>query len=285
VFYGGVPAQLGIENITQAYGSWRPVEGLNLDLGMFGTIFGAEVLESWNNLNYTRGGLYYGMQPFWHTGLRGRYDFTDQFALTAMVVNGVNNVFDDEGDGLPSLALQVGIAPNDMFSMALGGLFALDGETDGSGFDRFFDLVATLNVDAFTLVFNGDYNMNVQPVGDNTSFFGLSLAAGYAFTDMFGVALRGEYLSDSDNALYAAVEDVGPDMTPGTADDVFAEDTSVITGTLTLDFKPIPDRGNLVIRWDNRIETSNRDIYFNSDAESTDMWMESVLGLVVHSGE
>src|SRR5690606_34617904 len=32
--------------ITNAYATWRPAEGLSLDLGAFGTIYGAEVAES-----------------------------------------------------------------------------------------------------------------------------------------------------------------------------------------------------------------------------------------------
>ncbi len=65
-FYGGNTSDLGINNITQAYLTWKPVDKLTLDLGQFGTLYGAEVAESWRNVNYSRGGLYYAMQPFWH---------------------------------------------------------------------------------------------------------------------------------------------------------------------------------------------------------------------------
>ena len=44
--------------------------------------------ESWQNMNYTRGALYFAMQPFWHTGLRGSYQVSDSLGLTALVVNG-----------------------------------------------------------------------------------------------------------------------------------------------------------------------------------------------------
>ncbi|MEY4551335.1 MAG: hypothetical protein RL685_7530, partial [Pseudomonadota bacterium] len=66
---GESDAAFGVELLTQAYLTWRPWEVLTLDLGMFNTPFGAEVLESWKNLNYTRGALYYYAQPAWHSGL------------------------------------------------------------------------------------------------------------------------------------------------------------------------------------------------------------------------
>jgi hypothetical protein len=288
IFFGGDTGPLGIDAILQGYATWRPVEALNIDLGMFGTIFGAEVAESWANLNYTRGGLYYGMQPFWHTGLRANYAFSDAFGLTAMLVNGVNNITDD--DESPSAALQASISPSDAFSLAVGGLLAFDGTTDGSGFDRFVDIVATVNAGDFTAVFNGDLNVNLDgdydrngdgvPDGDS-SFWGLSLALGYSFSDAFGIALRGEYLKDNHNALYAfGADDLG---TEDEDDDILAVDESVgvYTGTLTFDLKPVPDSSNLILRWDNRIEGSDQDIYFNGDGLATGTWFSSVVGLVV----
>jgi hypothetical protein len=37
----------------------------------------------------------------------------------------------------------------------------------------------------------------------------------------------------------------------------------------------------LIIRWDNRIETSNEDIFFNRSEKPTNVWFGTVLGLVV----
>ena len=61
-------------------------------------------LESWSNVNYSRGALYYAMQPFWHTGLRANYAINDKFGVNAMIVNGVNNAF--ENNKSPTLGLQ-----------------------------------------------------------------------------------------------------------------------------------------------------------------------------------
>lgn len=282
IFYAGDTGPLGIDNIAQAYVTWTPVPQFSLDFGQFSTIFGAEVAESWKNLNYTRGGLYYAMQPFWHTGLRASVSPNDKITITGMVVNGVNNIHDDNES--PSLALQLSITPNDLFSLAAGWLTTLEPSSDGSVFDNFFDLVAALTVERFSLVLNADLSVNADKTNegpgyiqqlDDPMFWGVSLAAGYQATDMFGIALRGELLSDSDNQLFKATRENFGVVFPTT------EQTNVVTVTGTLDFKPVDGSNNLIIRWDNRIETSNEDIFFNRSSNETNVWFGSVLGLVV----
>ncbi len=286
IFYGADNGYLGIDNVTQAYASWTPIPQLTLDIGQFGTIFGAEVAESWQNLNYTRGALYYAMQPFWHTGLRATVSPSDQVAITGMLVNGVNTITEDNDS--PSVALQVSLTPNEKLSVALGWLGTPQQTSDQGSFDNFFDLVAALTIERFTLVFNADLtvNQNVRRIAPDYDqrvkspmFWGISLAAGYQATDTFGLALRGEYLSDSDNQLYQVENTLRGVTYPKTTE------TNLVTVTGTLDFKPIPGSSNLVIRWDNRIETSNEDIFFNreDEPEPTNVWFGSTLGVVVTS--
>jgi hypothetical protein len=268
-FFGGDTSPV-FYPLTQAYLTWAPTDKLTLDLGQFYTIYGAEVAESWNNLNYTRGAVYYATQPFWHTGLRANYAFSDAFALNAMVVNGVNQSF--VLNHAPALGLQALITPSDAVSLAVGYLHQTDPDSavlfpsgDRSPFDNFLDVTGSVSIGSLTIV--GDFDFNImQPEtedGDTSSFWGASLALGYAFSDMFGAAVRGEYVSDPDGLLWGT------------------EDGNLMTGTLTFDLKPIGE--NLVIRWDNRIEHANNDIFFNRDREQTATWFNSVLGVVVKS--
>src|SRR6185436_1402698 len=106
-------------------------------------------------------------------------------------------------------------------------------------------------------------------------FWGVSLAAGYQATELFGLAVRGEYLSDSDNQLYKVTRTQYGVTYPTT------QETNVVTVTGTLDFKPVRGSNNLIIRWDNRIETSNEDVFFNRSEKPTNVWFGSVLGFVV----
>lgn len=283
IFYAGDNGPLGIDNVTQAYATWAPSSKLSIDFGQFNTIFGAEVAESWQNLNYTRGALYYAMQPFWHTGVRATLSPNDKVNVTGMVVNGVNSARDD--DDVPSLALQLGVNPNDLLSFAAGWYTTLRPSTDGSNlFDNFFDVVAALTVNRFSLVFNADLAVNADTteIGENYEqivrdplFGGVSLALGYQATDMFGVALRGEFLSDSDNRLYRVATSYRGVSFPST------DNTNLGTVTATLDLKPVRGSSNLIIRWDNRLEASNAEIFFNRSEEETKVWFGSVLGVVV----
>jgi len=268
----------GIDLLTQAYLTWRPLDPLTIDLGMFSTPFGAEVLESWRNLNYTRGALYYYAQPAWHTGLRLQYELSDEFGLLGFVANGTNNISEtQQGFGLdqtPTLGAQLRVTPVEPLTLALGGLFTVDGyNNDDAGFDGFGDLVATLDLDAFQAVFNADYILTRDATPDerDRQFWGFSLGLGYSFGEHFGLAARGEYLLD--DATF----------------DGNTEQWRLLTATLTADYKPFSDTPNLIIRWDNRWEQSNQAI-FGADSQGTvdpaddtyrDVWFESVIGVVV----
>lgn len=259
IFYGFVDQSLfGIQNVLQAFGTWHVSDALTLDFGQFGTIYGAEVGESWMNLNYTRGALYYAMQPFWHTGVRATYKVAEELTLRAMVVNGVNTIVDD-GDALPSLGLQASYSGGP-FTATLGYLGSTDPDVDNY-FDHFFDLVASFQAGNANVILNADLGMD-EVAGVNTKFYGASLAAGYRFVDEFGLALRGEYLGDPDGRIWGM-----PDM-------------NLMTGTFTLDYRPAQ---NLVIRLDNRVEKADQQIFTDRDGAAKDTWFQSVLGFVVTS--
>jgi hypothetical protein len=245
--------------ITNAYVTYRPVDGLSIDMGAFGTIYGAEVAESWQNLNYTRGELYFNMQPFWHTGLRAEYAVGD-LVVRGLFVNDANN--SNLGQGALNAGLQVGYDNGETFGVYLGALQSLKPDTtvaNGGFIDTFFDAVVTASLGDLTIIGNFDLNAGYEAA----AFWGASLAVGYQIVPAFGVAARGEYLSSTDGFLY------------GTTDD------SLITGTLTLDLKPVPKVDNFVVRLDGRMEFASEDVYINGDASDvTDMWTSVVLGVV-----
>src|SRR5687768_10196545 len=70
IYYAADMGVSGIDSILGGYLTIKPVPELTIDAGYFGTIYGAEVMENYLNLNYTRGALYYAMQPFYHFGAK-----------------------------------------------------------------------------------------------------------------------------------------------------------------------------------------------------------------------
>ena len=112
-----------IAPIKQAYAAWMPSEKINIDVGFFDTIFGAEVADEWNNANYTRGALYFLRQPFNHMGLRMGAELGEIVGFTAMVTNGgVYGGTPIDDNETPALSWQFGLSPDGHNSVRRRGL-------------------------------------------------------------------------------------------------------------------------------------------------------------------
>jgi len=272
----------GVDHIYEAYALWHAHESLELDAGLFLSPFGVELYESWRNPNYTRGAVANYVQPTWHTGFRAQWQATDELGLVGFVANGSNIVSEaQERSGLdqtPTVGAQLSYVPSELLSFALGGLVALDGENNGdSGYDGFADFVAALHLGDLTAWLNTDLILTQDgaPSGGDRLCWGTALIGDYRITRNFGVGARGEYVRD--DASYS-----GSDV------------WELVTGTITLDLKLSPLAGDdassplLVLRWENRWEKSNQDVFGKdsrgtedvADDGYTDSWFESVLGVV-----
>ncbi|HEY3245187.1 MAG TPA: porin, partial [Phycisphaerae bacterium] len=87
------------DHIEQLYASYlAPVGGgLQIDAGKFVTQHGAEVIEAKDNWNYSRSLLFALAIPYYHTGVRATYTMNDKFSFMGDVVNGWNNLKDNNG--------------------------------------------------------------------------------------------------------------------------------------------------------------------------------------------
>lgn len=267
IFYAADTGIAGIDSILGGYVTVKPLPELTIDAGYFGTIYGAEVAESWINFNYTRGALYYAMQPFYHFGAKAAYSINDQVTVRAMVVNGANNIA-DENDA-PAVGLQVALSDlGGVFDLSLGGFYET-GDDSTWGIETFIDAVAVLTLGDFTLLANFDYNINraADDIEDDVSFWGLMGTAAYSITPDVGVALRGEYLADPDNAIWG----------PALGADEFTDAFNLVTLTGTLDLKMLP---HLYLRPEFRYEMASDDIFSDGDGGPTDGWYTAILGLV-----
>jgi len=79
--------------------------GLTADVGKFVTHMGYEVIESKDNWNYSRSLLFAWAIPYFRTGLRLTYPFTDNLSVAVHVVNGWNSLVDN--NARKSLGLQM----------------------------------------------------------------------------------------------------------------------------------------------------------------------------------
>ncbi len=252
--------------VKQAYVAWMPHEKVSIDFGFFDTIFGAEVADEWQNANYTRGALYFLRQPFNHMGVRMGAELGKIVGFTAMVTNGgVYGGTPIDDNEVPALAWQFGFSPDGHNSVRrrkiqdgtrevglfLGGNHGANGSNGNRDWEHFFDLVLSVNLDWFTLIFNGDYHLDlaaVDPANNSTEFdYGHSLAFIFDASDKWSIGLRGEHLSGNTNFRSTVGDQYG----------------ALATGTITLRYKPVQ---YLVISLEGRGEWSKRPVYFSRDA-------------------
>lgn len=314
---------IGLSNVKQAFASWRPLDAVSFDFGKFDTIYGAEVAESQDNMNYTRGIVYWFMQPLFHTGLRVNAELTEELTLRGLVVNGWNNTIDNNvgkdlglqlalglpraSDGEPLLAASLGYLvgpeqddvavvtcdPSTQYfdpSVPSGCSVGAGGATSGvvdrassntKGLRHLIDLVATLTpLEALTLQLNAD--LVIERVRDSIDaqrfiqhqWWGMMLGARYAFVDEFAVAARGEYVDDP-HAYGTGIAKLFPPLTPNGKG---PENVKMVTGTLTLDYRP---SDYLILRLDNRIDWSNKKVFPVSVRELAGGIVTTTLGAVV----
>jgi hypothetical protein len=83
--------------VEQAYVSWKPKsgKGFEADFGKWVTSAGAEVIESYSNWNYSRSLAFVLGLPYYHFGLRTSMPFGSHVSAGFQVVNGWNNVTDN----------------------------------------------------------------------------------------------------------------------------------------------------------------------------------------------
>lgn len=149
----GAPGTAGSDASTwkylqQAWAGWKaPLgRGLLLQLGLHLSPIGIEGIAVKDNWNWSRSNLFFGL-PFYHTGLRAKYEITDRLAVIAYVVNGWNSVTDN--NRWKSLLVQGTYTIPDRLSLSLlysGGVERPSGAPEGQPWRHLFD--AWMQVDA-----------------------------------------------------------------------------------------------------------------------------------------
>ncbi len=85
--------------VEQAFVSIKPpkAKGFEMDFGQFVTSAGQELIETMSNWSYSHGILFGYAIPYYHFGLRTSMPATKVWTVGAQVVNGWNNVTDNNG--------------------------------------------------------------------------------------------------------------------------------------------------------------------------------------------
>jgi hypothetical protein len=258
----------GTKHVLQAYASYvAPIgSGLTVDFGKFFTPVGAEVVETKDNFNYSRGWLFaYG--PYYHAGFRAKYAFNDKVALTGFLLNGWDNVFENnvgENSG-KTVGFQLGLTPTKKFALTqtyLAGpeapLANVPDISARNNWRHIADTVATVYVtDKFTLLGNFVYGSDGDNDGNRGHWTGFAGYFKYAFNNRFAFSPRFEVFNDKDGLRTGVAQ---------TVKDI----------TLTQEMKLM---NNFITRFEYRRDFSNQKFFTNQAGVAKDNQNTFILGI------
>lgn len=192
--------------LKEAYFSYlAPVgKGLQIDVGKFVTPHGAEVIETKDDWNYSRGILFSYAIPYYHFGMRAKYAFNDKYSLTGFFVNGWNNVLDNNTG--KTYGISFGWNPNKKFGIAQNYMAGPEENGSNSNLRQLSDTVITYSpTSKLSFIVNGDYGRGDRFTDPLTSIIshpvfwtGVAGYVKYAFTSSSAIATRYEYYDDHD---------------------------------------------------------------------------------------
>lgn len=234
--------------------SW--LNDVALKAGRFVTMNGAEVIESKDNWNTSRGLLFGYAIPFTHTGVRGTYTFDNGWDFCL----GLNNGWDITDDTNNGKTIESHFGFNNV-ELPWGSSVTIaqqyyggpEAAMDDNAFRHLFDTAVILNTpwEPLTFMYNLDYAIQNQLLGDNSKadWWGQALYARYQINDKWAVSVRGELLNDEDGVRVVA----------GTQ----AEYQEI---TATLEYKPWE---NTITRLEFRADHADKDL-FSGDNQTND---------------
>ncbi len=199
---GSDPGGLGFDQyLKEAYFSYlAPMgKGLQFDFGKFVTPNGAEVIETKDNWNYSRGLLFSYAIPYYHFGLRTKYAFNDKYSLTGYLVNGWNNVVDNNTG--KTYGLSFGWNPNKKWGFTENFMAGPEQANNNSNWRQLWDTVATYTPNGkLSLMANYDYARGdrVKGIINPVYWSGIAGYIRYTLNSKYNVAARYEYYDDHD---------------------------------------------------------------------------------------
>jgi len=186
-----------LKYVQQAYVSYlAPVgKGLTIDFGKFVTPAGAEVIESKDNFNYSRGLLFALAIPYYHMGARLAYPITDKVGVTGFIVNGWNDVRDN--NSAKTVGASVAVKPNDRLAITQNYMVGAEQPDNNDDVRHLFDTVVSYTLtDKVSLLGNYDYGRD-RVAGEAVDWTGVAMYLKSPPTENLALVPRFEVLWDS----------------------------------------------------------------------------------------
>jgi Putative beta-barrel porin-2, OmpL-like. bbp2 len=236
-----------LQNIGQAYLSYlAPAgNGLQIDIGKFVTPLGNEVIKTKDNWNYSRSLLFALAIPYYHMGVRATYSVSDKFTLAGFLVNGWNNVVDNNTG--KTVAVQATVKPLPALTIAETYIAGPEQTDDNADWRHVSDTVATFTVTPkVSLAANYDYGQDKES-GATVKWQGIAGYLRFQPTAWFALSPRAEYYNDRDG------------FTTGMAQ-------KLKEFTLTAEVKP---KDGMIMRLEYRRDVSDIGFFLKNAAENS----------------
>jgi hypothetical protein len=242
-------------DLQQAYASYIiPLgHGLRFDVGKFVTPAGAELIQGYDgyNDNFSRSLLFTWAIPFTHTGFKLTYPFNDKIAATVMLVNGWDNVVDN--NSAKSFGVSFAITPSPKWAIYVNYIGGPERDKNDSDFRHLVDATIVFKATPrWTFTLNGDWGLEQNGIGPpppttpvdpavampagpfyNAQWAGLAAYARFQAVSRFAVILRGEAFWDIDGYRTGTAQRVlEATLTP----EVKLTDAFILRGDFRIDY-------------------------------------------------
>ena len=207
------PGGTGIlQNVQQAYVSYlAPAgKGLQFDVGEFVTHNGSEVIEAKDDWNYSRSLLFAWAIPYYHAGVRVTYPASDKVTLAGGVVNGWNNL--GENNTGKTAWGQIILKPSSAFTFIQNYTGGPEQAGDNSDWRHLSDTQVMWTASPMvSFMANYDYGRDTLPAVGKTPatdvhWQGVAAYVKFQPTKVFAIIPRGEYYDDADGFTTGAAQ-------------------------------------------------------------------------------
>lgn len=207
--------------IKQAYFTYKFTDKFSMTAGQFGTHIGYEVIDAPANFNYSLSNQF-NNGPFYHTGLKATYAFSDRASLMVGVVNNVDGI--EDNNRKKGIISQLYLSPVENWNVYLNFINSNEadplmetGKTPSASYTM-FDLATSYQItEKFLLGLNasygsqkGDFQGDGHP-NRTDSWGGVAVYANTAITDNFGLGLRYENFNNDNGVRGLLAKPDGPD--------------------------------------------------------------------------
>jgi hypothetical protein len=244
------------KHLFEAYAGFRPFKKAWLDLGIFSSHIGFESAISKDNWTLTRS-LMAENSPYYEAGGRFTYEVADNLTLTALVLNGWQNI--RENNQAKALGTQIQWKPTSKLVINSSTFYGNEQPQDSMRRRRYFhdfyvSYTATDRL-SLALVFDVGKQENEQRGARADTWHTGAAFVRYQLAEKWFTTLRGEYYTADRGVLIQSISPVVTDA-----------DFQVKAASLNLDYAPA---NNVLMRVEGRVMKARDNIFQQKGANTS----------------